>query len=162
MTTLTHDFHDGRGPVPAHQHLYGGGWVADSAHVDASVRVTGDALVYGNARVTGDAQVYGNAQVSGDAQVSGNAQVTGNALVESQADFLIVGPVGSRGDYLMMVRDSKLGIRVSTGCFSGSWAEFCARVDATYPDATKGHGRSNRLLAAGMYATLSQRIKDQT
>ena len=27
-----HDFKDGKGPVPAHQHSNGGGWVADTAY----------------------------------------------------------------------------------------------------------------------------------
>ena len=32
--TNTFDFKDGNGPVPAHQHPNGGGWVADTAKVD--------------------------------------------------------------------------------------------------------------------------------
>jgi tetrahydrodipicolinate N-succinyltransferase len=28
-----HNFYDGRGEVPAHQHLNGGGWVDDTASV---------------------------------------------------------------------------------------------------------------------------------
>lgn len=31
--TTTFDFEDGNGPVPAHQHSNGGGWVADTATV---------------------------------------------------------------------------------------------------------------------------------
>ena len=42
-----HDFQDGNGPVPARQHPNGGGWVADTAHVDASAYVGPDAWVYG-------------------------------------------------------------------------------------------------------------------
>jgi hypothetical protein len=62
--------------IEGHLHRNGGGWVANTAHVDVSALVSGDAQVYGNARVSGNAQVYGNALVYGDAQVSGNAQVT--------------------------------------------------------------------------------------
>jgi hypothetical protein len=40
---ITFDFGDGKGPVPAHKHPNGGGWVADSAWV------SGDAWVYGDA-----------------------------------------------------------------------------------------------------------------
>ena len=122
MTTLTHDFHDGRGPVPAHQHLYGGGWVADSAHVDASVRVTGDALVYGNARVTGDAQVYGNAQVSGDAQVSGNAEI------RQKNDMVAISSIGSENGTLTLFRCKKGKHTVSRGCFADNLSEFYRRV----------------------------------
>ena len=33
MTNTTFDFEDGNGPVPAHRHSNGGGWVADTAQV---------------------------------------------------------------------------------------------------------------------------------
>lgn len=47
------DFGDSNGPVPAHRHVNGGGWVADTANVDLSARVSGKAEVYGNAWVYG-------------------------------------------------------------------------------------------------------------
>ena len=58
MSEDTCDF--GYGPVPAHRHPNGGGWVANTARVD------GSAFVGGNAQVFGDAQVSGNARVFGD------------------------------------------------------------------------------------------------
>jgi len=63
MTTF--DF--GSGPVPAHQHPNGGGWVADTATVSETAYVGPDAKVYDNAVVSGDAWVYGNDWVSGNA-----------------------------------------------------------------------------------------------
>ena len=36
--TTTFDFKDGNGPVPAHEHPNGGGWVADTAKVDTLMR----------------------------------------------------------------------------------------------------------------------------
>jgi hypothetical protein len=57
------DFDFGEGPVPAHQHPNGLGWVADTATVEVSAFVGSDAQVYGNAQVRGNAQVSGNAQV---------------------------------------------------------------------------------------------------
>ena len=74
-----------------HQHKNGGGWVANTATVEATAyigpdaRVYGEAWVSGEARVYGDAQVYGNALVSGDAWVSGDALVFGNAKVYDNA-----------------------------------------------------------------------------
>lgn len=59
-TLTTFDFGDG--PVPAHQHSNGGGWVADTAHVDETAYVGPDARVYGDARVSGAARVYGAAR----------------------------------------------------------------------------------------------------
>ena len=69
-------FGDGKGPVPAHQHPNGGGWVADTAKVADTSYVGPDAWVYGNAEVSGTAWVYGDAQVSGTARVSGDAWVS--------------------------------------------------------------------------------------
>ena len=85
------DFQDGNGPVPAHKHPKGGGWVADTASVSETAFVGPNAQVYGNAQVSGDAmvsgtaEVYGNAQVSGDTTVSGSAGVYGYAQVYGNA-----------------------------------------------------------------------------
>jgi hypothetical protein len=87
--TTTFDF--GNGPVPAHQHANGGGWVADTAtvaetaYVGPDARVYGDAWVYGRAYVSDNARVYGNALVSGDARVYDDARVFGDALVSGSA-----------------------------------------------------------------------------
>lgn len=59
-----YDFKDGNGPVPAHQHPNGGGWVADTAFVVKSVYVGADAKVYGNA------VVYGNVTENGTTEQS--------------------------------------------------------------------------------------------
>ena len=58
MTTF--DFNDGLGPVAAHQHPNGGGWVADSAVVSDTAYVGPDAMVFGNARVSGKDKVAGD------------------------------------------------------------------------------------------------------
>lgn len=57
MTTF--DFNDGNGPVPAHQHSNGGGWVADTASVDKTAYVGPYASVYGSAKVSDNARVSG-------------------------------------------------------------------------------------------------------
>lgn len=46
-----HDFDDGNGPVPAHQHPNGGGWVAETATVAPGAFVGPAAQVYGTAIV---------------------------------------------------------------------------------------------------------------
>jgi hypothetical protein len=84
----THDFNDGYGPVPAHRHSNGGGWVAYSAKVDASAYVGPDAWVYGNARVYGNAEVFGNAEVYGDAQVFGDDNAAKIAELTRKLDAL--------------------------------------------------------------------------
>jgi len=45
----THDF--GHGPVAAHRHPLGWGWVADTAQVDNTAYVCLDAMVYDRATV---------------------------------------------------------------------------------------------------------------
>ena len=92
----------------------------------------GNLQVSGNAWVYGNAQVSGNARVSGNAWVSGNAQVSGNALVESQTDWLLVGPAKSSGRFTTAYRDTKIGVRVSCGCFTGTAQEFSAQIEATH------------------------------
>ena len=99
---LTFDFRDGNGPVPAHQHSNGGGWVADTATVEPNARVSGDARVSGAAHVSGDACVYGDAHVYGAAHVSGAAHVCGDAHVSKQP----VVVTGLR--YLVAVTDTHL------------------------------------------------------
>ena len=133
MTTF--DF--GYGPVPAHQHPRGGGWVADtarvedSAYIGPSAQVYGDAWVYGSAQVTGDAWVSGNARVYGDAWVYGSAQVTGNAKLAKSSDYLLIGPIGSRADFMTWTRSDNC---IATGCFRGTVKEFLLAVRETHGD----------------------------
>ena len=67
MTTF--DF--GSGPVSAHRHPNGGGWVSDTARVSGDARVFDKAQVFDNARVSGNALVFGDARVSGNARIYG-------------------------------------------------------------------------------------------
>ena len=63
--TTTFDFQDGNGPVPAHQHPNGGGWVADTATVEETAYVGADARVSGSALVEGGVQLLGDTRISG-------------------------------------------------------------------------------------------------
>lgn len=90
-----HDFGDGNGPVPAHQHWNPdgslGGWVADTAFVGKKAFVAPEAQVFGSAdvvdhaRIEDQAQVYDEAKVKGHAWITGNAKVFGNAKVLDRA-----------------------------------------------------------------------------
>ena len=80
------------------------------------------------ARVSGTAWVDGNARVSGTAWVSGTARVSGNADIRSRDDYLVLSSVGTRQSDVTLHRDSVIGIRVNTGCFSGSVKEFMAKL----------------------------------
>ena len=72
--------------VEGHPHSNGGGFVAETAHVDDTAYVGSEAEVYGKAWVSGEARVYGKAWVSGEAEVSGKAWVSGEARVSGEAE----------------------------------------------------------------------------
>ena len=96
MTTL-HDFNDGNGPVPAHQHCNGRGWVADTAlvadtcYVGPYAAVFGNASMYDNASMHDNARIYGNARMFdnacmyGSASMGDNARMSGNASMDGNA-----------------------------------------------------------------------------
>jgi carbonic anhydrase/acetyltransferase-like protein (isoleucine patch superfamily) len=75
------DFNDGEGPVNAHRHPKGGGWVADTAKVDETCFVGENACVYGEAIVRDKASIRDNARVFDKARVFDNAKIYGHAAV---------------------------------------------------------------------------------
>ncbi len=89
-TRQSFDFGDGLVRAARHGNPDGsaGGWVADTAHVDATAYLAPDSRVFGNARVFGDAQVldaamvFDNAKVGDGARVMGRAHVFGVAFVD--------------------------------------------------------------------------------
>ena len=81
----THDFEDDSGPVPAHRHRNGGGWVADTAAVAGSAFVGPEAGVFDSAKVLDCASVLDSAWVCGRAEVGDNARVSGDSVVEGNA-----------------------------------------------------------------------------
>jgi hypothetical protein len=75
----TYDF--GEGPVPAHRHIKGRGWVADTATVSKMAYVGPHARVFGYARVRSFAKVYDNAVVKDDAVIEVGGAVFGSEVV---------------------------------------------------------------------------------
>jgi len=71
--TTTHDFSDGKGPVPAHQHCNGGGWVAATALVEDTCYVGPDASVADHARLYDNARMCDNTSLSSHASMGGDA-----------------------------------------------------------------------------------------
>ena len=113
--------------------VYGNAEVYDEALVYGNARVYGDAEVYGNAKVKGNARVYDNAEVYGEAMVYGNAKVLGNSKIEKNSDYLVIGPIGSRDDFITFT-NSYDGILATVGCFHGTLAEFKEKVKQTHAD----------------------------
>ena len=65
--------------------------------------------------------------------VYGNAKVLGNSKIEKNSDYLVIGPIGSRDDFITFT-NSDDGILVTVGCFHGTLAEFRAKVKQTHGD----------------------------
>jgi len=57
VKTETHDFGDSSGPVPAHKHPNGGGWVANTAKVHKTAHVGPRAQVFGETQVSGNKKI---------------------------------------------------------------------------------------------------------
>ena len=74
------------------------------------------------------------ARVSGDAWVSGNARVSGDAWVSGNADLFFAAPLGSRRACLTIHSDIEIGIRFTTGCFSGTEHQFKKAIQKTHGD----------------------------
>ena len=106
--------------------------------------ISGNAKVYEDAQVYGDALVSGNARVYGNARVSGNALVYGDALIENTSDYLVIGPAKSSGRFTTAHKDSKIGVRVNCGCFSGTVKEFSEAIERTHKN-NKEHLEQYRL-----------------
>ena len=94
--------------------------------------------------MTNKQNIFGNARVSGNAQVYGNARVYGNAMIGKTSDYLVIGPAKSSGRFTTAHKDSKIGIRVNCGCFSGSVKEFSEAIEKTHKD-NKEHLEQYRL-----------------
>lgn len=79
-------FDFGAGPVPAHRHPHGGGWVADTASVDPTVYVGREARVYDHAKVGGRVCIRDHARVFGNASVNEDALIHYHAVVQDFAN----------------------------------------------------------------------------
>jgi hypothetical protein len=75
-----------------------------------------------------------NVHVFDNARVFGAALVHGDAVIEKTSDYLILGPAKSSGRFTTAHKDSKIGIRVNCGCFSGTTDEFKRAIEETHKD----------------------------
>jgi carbonic anhydrase/acetyltransferase-like protein (isoleucine patch superfamily) len=107
-TRDTFDFEDGDGPVKAHRHSNGGGWVANTSTVDPTVFVGPNALVFGRAkvedvaRIEDLARIHGLAKIGGSARVGDSAEIFGDALVSH--DATVIGRAKIGGNAVLLNR----------------------------------------------------------
>lgn len=109
------DFGDGNGPVPAHIHPNGGGWVADTAKVPDTAYVGPEAQVYGRAILTDDAHVAGKSKAFTDERgrlirsfYKDATQVTDSEVVASGGTDSNKSPLGTYVDKLYQILTKQL------------------------------------------------------
>ena len=73
--------------------------------------------------------------------VSGCACVSGDAVICSNADWITVGPAVSSRRFTTAHQNTRLGVRVNCGCFSGSLAEFAAAIEKTHQNSPQDLAR---------------------
>lgn len=101
-------------------------WVCNNA------TVSNNAIVCGNAIVRDNAWVSNNAIVCGNVCVRTNARICDNAMVSSTNHILVIGPIGSRDDFITFYHDKENDITVRIGCFNGKIDEFLEKVSHTH------------------------------
>lgn len=130
--------------VRGHQHINGGGFVADSARVDDSVYVGPNAAVIGNATVTGNVIIDDYAMIAENATISGNAYIGDMAMVMGRATVMdnakVIESACIWGTYT--VKDNAV-VKGVAFCMANGTASGQAIIDGDYYDdgsntATKG------------------------
>jgi UDP-3-O-[3-hydroxymyristoyl] glucosamine N-acyltransferase len=125
-------FISGNAEIYGNAVIYGNAKISGNAEIYGEAKIYGNAKVSGNAFISGNAEIYGNTEISGNAKISGNAVICGNAIIQATADYITIGPAISSGRFTTAHVDSKIGVRVNTGCFSGSVDEFIAAIQETH------------------------------
>ena len=114
--------------------IYGQATISEEAHVREEARVFGKASLSGSARANGlsiirdFAKVRDNAKIQNYANLKGNAKIGGNTEINEPKDYIVMGPIGSRNDYLTICKNGD----ICTGCFSGSNKEFRQQAIKTH------------------------------
>jgi len=130
--------------------------VGGNTSVMDNASVMGSASVMGNARVGDSAIVGGRSSVGGSALVRGNARVVGNGELQATSDYITIGPIGTRQDTITLHRDTKIGVRINAGCWSGSFDEFMARLTDEHDDYSAMIPAAHALLLKRMTPLVAQ------
>jgi len=136
------DFDDGRGEVPAHQHVNkngeAGGWVEDNCTVSDDSHISDNSRVY-NSRVYNNSSVYNS---SVDNSSVDNSRVDNSSVYNSSVDNAKLNhtkrvysqsPIGSRNDKASaFISVGSKEIVICAGCFAGTVDEFQEKVLKTH------------------------------
>lgn len=136
--------------------IFGDAHVSENARIENNVRICGKSRVWGESRIYDNAMIYGNADVGGNAEIRGNAEIfgdviiwtnakiLGDAKVSSKKHFLVIGPIGSRRDFITFFRDKDGEITVNLIAnyltdrnFVGKLDEFLDYVSDVFEDSDK-------------------------
>ncbi len=74
-TTNTFDFQNGRGPVPAHQHPNGNGWVENTVIIPENICVPATSRIWGKARIGDNARIGNGARIGDNARIGNGASI---------------------------------------------------------------------------------------
>ena len=127
--------HDGLAWVYDNATVYDNAIVCDNAFVYDDVNVCNNAVIRDNASVCNNALIYGNAIICGNACIGANARIRNNAIVSSTNHILVIGPIGSRKDFITFYRDQDNDITVSCGCFNRKIDKFLEKVSQIHGDS---------------------------
>lgn len=132
-------------------HANGGGWVSNSATVDASVYVGPNALVRGNSRLTGNVRIEGtawveNAVISDNVVVSGNGRIYGGTYSGSVqvTDNAILSYCTVSGNVIAKENALQWGTTLGNGVVVGGDAEIenCSTNGVYLQTPNSNNGRS--------------------
>lgn len=90
--------------------------VLQNAVVGDAATIGGSAIVRGRAIVKGAAKINDNAVIE-NGIVTGHARIGGHSVIKKTSDYLLIGPIGSRDDFLTVIVPDQ---QVATGYFYGT------------------------------------------
>jgi NDP-sugar pyrophosphorylase family protein len=117
----------------------------DNSEIYDNSRMYDNSILQNNSRMFDNSRMHDNSILQ-DTELHGNAVIRGEGLIESVADYMLLGPAISSENFTTAHRDTKIIVRVNTGCFSGSIDEFKAAIEKTHAN-NEIHLRQYRMFA---------------
>lgn len=111
--------------------MYGNSSMRDNSIMHDNSSMYDNSIMRGNSGMYGNSSMRGNSQIINTA-LYGCADIRGDGLLKSRTDYIVLGPAKSSERFTTAHKDSLIGIRVNTGCFSGSLDEFIAAIQETH------------------------------